>query len=99
VPQTPHRVSDVMTQTVVAVGRDALWRGTVDYYLRRTSHGSALSGLVHGLVLLARAGRAEAWQYVQEPWRRISPMFRASRPAKAFTAGRWPGPSTSSSAG
>ncbi|WP_329239047.1 glycoside hydrolase family 65 protein [Streptomyces canus] len=44
---------------------DDIWRGTVDYYLRRTSHGSTLSGLVHGLVL-ARARRAEAWQYVQE---------------------------------
>jgi trehalose/maltose hydrolase-like predicted phosphorylase len=42
-----------------------VWRRTVDYYLRRTSHGSTLSGLVHGLVL-ARARRAEAWQYVQE---------------------------------
>ncbi|AVV45709.1 glycosyl hydrolase family 65 protein [Streptomyces sp. ID05-04B] len=44
---------------------DEVWRRTVDYYLRRTSHGSTLSGLVHGLVL-ARARRAEAWQYVQE---------------------------------
>ncbi|MET8946852.1 glycosyl hydrolase family 65 protein [Streptomyces sp. NPDC004542] len=44
---------------------DAIWRRTVDYYLQRTSHGSTLSGLVHGLVL-ARARRAEAWQYVQE---------------------------------
>lgn len=44
---------------------DDIWRGTVDHYLRRTSHGSTLSGLVHGLVL-AKARRAEAWQYVQE---------------------------------
>ncbi|MDX3314290.1 glycosyl hydrolase family 65 protein [Streptomyces sp. ME08-AFT2] len=44
---------------------DGVWRGTVDYYLRRTSHGSTLSGLVHGLVL-AKARRAESWQYVQE---------------------------------
>jgi trehalose/maltose hydrolase-like predicted phosphorylase len=44
---------------------DEVWRRTVDHYLRRTSHGSTLSGLVHGLVL-ARARRAEAWQYVQE---------------------------------
>ncbi|GAB2920871.1 glycoside hydrolase family 65 protein [Streptomyces heilongjiangensis] len=44
---------------------DEVWRRTVDYYLRRTSHGSTLSGLVHGLVL-ARARRAEAWAYVQE---------------------------------
>ncbi|WP_369386572.1 glycoside hydrolase family 65 protein [Streptomyces sp. CG1] len=44
---------------------DDVWRRTVDYYLRRTSHGSTLSELVHGLVL-ARARRAEAWQYVRE---------------------------------
>ncbi|MER6735900.1 glycoside hydrolase family 65 protein [Streptomyces puniciscabiei] len=44
---------------------DEIWRSTVDYYLQRTSHGSALSELVHGLVL-ARARRADAWQYVHE---------------------------------
>ncbi|BBC29617.1 Trehalose 6-phosphate phosphorylase [Streptomyces graminofaciens] len=44
---------------------DELWRRTVDYYLRRTSHGSTLSGLVHAWVL-ARAGRAEAWTYCRE---------------------------------
>ncbi|MFF2848837.1 glycoside hydrolase family 65 protein [Streptomyces sp. NPDC058001] len=44
---------------------DDIWHRTVDYYLRRTSHGSTLSGLVHGLVL-ARARRADAWQYVRE---------------------------------
>ncbi|GGR83887.1 family 65 glycosyl hydrolase [Streptomyces humidus] len=44
---------------------DEVWRRTVDYYLRRTSHGSTLSGLVHGLVL-AKARRAGAWQYIQE---------------------------------
>ncbi len=41
------------------------WRRTVDYYLARTSHGSTLSGLVHGRIL-ARARRAEAWAYCQE---------------------------------
>ncbi|MGW0558767.1 glycoside hydrolase family 65 protein [Streptomyces sp. NPDC002926] len=41
------------------------WRDTVDYYLRRTSHGSTLSGLVHGCVL-ARVRRAEAWKYCRE---------------------------------
>ncbi|MFF4505076.1 glycoside hydrolase family 65 protein [Streptomyces sp. NPDC001401] len=41
------------------------WRRTVDHYLRRTSHGSTLSGLVHGWVL-ARARRAEAWKFCQE---------------------------------
>ncbi|MFF5497377.1 glycoside hydrolase family 65 protein [Streptomyces aquilus] len=44
---------------------DETWRRTVDHYLRRTSHGSTLSGLVHGWVL-ARARRAEAWKYCQE---------------------------------
>ncbi|MFF0087732.1 glycoside hydrolase family 65 protein [Streptomyces canus] len=44
------------------------WHRTVDYYLRRTSHGSTLSGLVHGWVL-ARARRAEAWTYCQEALR------------------------------
>ncbi|MFV0132148.1 glycoside hydrolase family 65 protein [Streptomyces sp. HMX87] len=41
------------------------WRNTVDYYLARTSHGSTLSGLVHGWIL-ARARRAEAWTFCQE---------------------------------
>lgn len=42
-----------------------MWRRTVDYYMHRTSHGSTLSGLVHGWVL-ARCRRSEAWQFVQE---------------------------------
>jgi trehalose/maltose hydrolase-like predicted phosphorylase len=44
---------------------DTTWTATVDHYLRRTSHGSTLSGLVHGWVL-ARSRRAEAWTYVRE---------------------------------
>jgi trehalose/maltose hydrolase-like predicted phosphorylase len=44
---------------------DELWHRTVDHYLRRTSHGSTLSALVHGWVL-ARVRRPEAWRYVQE---------------------------------
>ncbi|UXY25675.1 glycoside hydrolase family 65 protein [Streptomyces sp. HUAS TT20] len=44
------------------------WQRTVDHYLCRTSHGSTLSGLVHGWVL-ARARRAEAWAYCQEALR------------------------------
>jgi trehalose/maltose hydrolase-like predicted phosphorylase len=47
---------------------DDLWRRTVDHYLARTSHGSTLSGLVHGWVL-ARCRRTEAWTYVQEALR------------------------------
>ncbi|MFI1444224.1 glycoside hydrolase family 65 protein [Streptomyces fructofermentans] len=45
-----------------------IWRRTVDHYLDRTSHGSTLSGLVHGWVL-ARARRAEAWTFCQEALR------------------------------
>ncbi|AZQ39487.1 glycoside hydrolase family 65 protein [Streptomyces cyaneochromogenes] len=41
------------------------WRRTVDYYMHRTSHGSTLSGLVHGWVL-ARCRRSEAWKFCQE---------------------------------
>jgi trehalose/maltose hydrolase-like predicted phosphorylase len=44
---------------------DDTWRTTVDHYLARTSHGSTLSGLVHGWVL-ARTRPAEAWKYVLE---------------------------------
>ncbi|MER6671840.1 glycosyl hydrolase family 65 protein [Streptomyces sp. NPDC000983] len=44
---------------------DEIWHRTVDHYMHRTSHGSTLSGLVHGWVL-ARARRAEAWQFCQE---------------------------------
>ncbi|WP_326672083.1 glycoside hydrolase family 65 protein [Streptomyces canus] len=47
---------------------DDIWRRTVDHYLARTSHGSTLSGLVHGWVL-ARARRADAWRYCQEALR------------------------------
>ncbi|WP_078856508.1 glycoside hydrolase family 65 protein [Streptomyces sp. NBRC 109706] len=41
------------------------WRCTVDYYLRRTSHGSTLSGVVHAWVL-AQARHADAWEHVKE---------------------------------
>ncbi|MFD8154906.1 MULTISPECIES: glycoside hydrolase family 65 protein [unclassified Streptomyces] len=44
------------------------WSRTVDYYLARTSHGSTLSGLVHGWIL-ARARRSEAWSFCQEALR------------------------------
>ncbi|MEU9671537.1 glycosyl hydrolase family 65 protein [Streptomyces bobili] len=47
---------------------DDTWLRTVDYYLGRTSHGSTLSGLVHGWIL-ARARRAEAWTFCQEALR------------------------------
>ena len=44
---------------------DDAWRDTIEYYLRRTSHGSTLSSLVHGWVL-ARSHRAESWRYCRE---------------------------------
>ncbi|MDN3293832.1 glycosyl hydrolase family 65 protein [Streptomyces ficellus] len=44
---------------------DETWRRTVDYYMHRTSHGSTLSGLVHGWIL-ARVRRSEAWRFCQE---------------------------------
>ncbi|MFB6816647.1 glycoside hydrolase family 65 protein [Streptomyces sp. NPDC056347] len=44
---------------------DETWRATVDYHLRRTSHGSTLSSLVHGWVL-AREKGADAWRYCEE---------------------------------
>ncbi|MGW2590203.1 glycoside hydrolase family 65 protein [Streptomyces sp. NPDC001515] len=44
---------------------DEVWRETVEYYARRTSHGSTLSSLVHGWVL-AREKGPEAWDYVEE---------------------------------
>lgn len=47
---------------------EELWQRTVDHYLDRTSHGSTLSGLVHGWVL-ARCRRSEAWTFVQEALR------------------------------
>ncbi|MFE7754065.1 glycoside hydrolase family 65 protein [Streptomyces sp. NPDC057418] len=47
---------------------DTTWNRTIHYYLRRTSHGSTLSGLVHGWVL-ARAHQKEAWTYVHEALR------------------------------
>ncbi|MDC7340503.1 glycoside hydrolase family 65 protein [Streptomyces lydicus] len=44
---------------------DDIWHSTVDYYLRRTSHGSTLSALVHAWVL-ARVHRPDAWTYCEE---------------------------------
>ncbi|NUS09951.1 MAG: glycoside hydrolase family 65 protein [Streptomyces sp.] len=44
---------------------DELWSRTVTHYLARTSHGSTLSGLVHGWVL-ARSLRGDAWTHVRE---------------------------------
>src|SRR5690606_5644762 len=47
-----------------AIDDDALDR-TVDYYLARTSHGSALSAVVHAWVL-ARQDRQASWRFFLE---------------------------------
>ncbi|MCY0927991.1 glycoside hydrolase family 65 protein [Streptomyces sp. H27-H1] len=47
---------------------DDTWNATVAYYLRRTSHGSTLSSLVHGWIL-ARGQGPEAWRYYEEALR------------------------------
>ncbi|WLQ32390.1 glycosyl hydrolase family 65 protein [Streptomyces castrisilvae] len=44
---------------------DETWRATVAYHLRRTSHGSTLSSLVHGWVE-ARGKGADAWRFCEE---------------------------------
>ncbi|MFC5720925.1 glycoside hydrolase family 65 protein [Streptomyces gamaensis] len=61
---SPAELSAVFRRLEYAL-TDELWQRTVDHYLRRTSHGSTLSGLVHGWVL-ARARRADAWRYCRE---------------------------------
>ncbi|MEU9390314.1 glycosyl hydrolase family 65 protein [Streptomyces sp. NPDC048324] len=61
---SPAELAGLFGRLGVAVD-DETWSRTVDHYLTRTSHGSTLSGLVHGWVL-ARARRAEAWKFCQE---------------------------------
>ncbi|MGW8375200.1 glycosyl hydrolase family 65 protein [Streptomyces sp. ODS28] len=61
---TPAELAALFAQLDYPFDED-LWRRTVDYYLPRTSHGSTLSGVVHGWIL-ARERRPEAWRYVQE---------------------------------
>lgn len=63
----PAELQDLFARLGHRLDEDT-WRRTVDYYLSRTSHGSTLSGLVHGWVL-ARARRAEAWTFCQEALR------------------------------
>ncbi|WP_328835257.1 glycoside hydrolase family 65 protein [Streptomyces europaeiscabiei] len=64
---SPSELQGLFGRLGYALDEDA-WRRTVDHYLARTSHGSTLSGLVHGWVL-ARARRAEAWTFCQEALR------------------------------
>ncbi|MFD9487937.1 glycoside hydrolase family 65 protein [Streptomyces sp. NPDC059991] len=63
----PAELSDLFARLGYRLD-DEVWRRTVDHYLLRTSHGSTLSGLVHGWVL-ARDRRSQAWQFVQEALR------------------------------
>jgi len=67
---------------------------TVTYHLARTSHGSTLSGVVSAWVL-ARYQPEEAWQFLLARWKATSPTFKAERPPRASTSGRWPGRSIS----
>ncbi|GAA2592064.1 glycoside hydrolase family 65 protein [Streptomyces axinellae] len=60
----PRELSEVFRRLGYVVDDD-MWDRTVDYYLSRTSHGSTLSGLVHGWIL-ARERRPEAWRYTHE---------------------------------
>ncbi|MDT0399511.1 MULTISPECIES: glycosyl hydrolase family 65 protein [Streptomyces] len=61
---SPAELQSVFRRLGVSLD-ERTWRRTVDHYLHRTSHGSTLSGLVHGWVL-ARARRADAWKFCQE---------------------------------
>ncbi|WP_103529373.1 glycoside hydrolase family 65 protein [Streptomyces sp. SM12] len=61
---SPRELHGLMKQLDVPLD-EGTWRSTVDYYLRRTSHGSTLSALVHAWVL-ARARPEQAWRYAQE---------------------------------
>ncbi|MXM64679.1 glycoside hydrolase family 65 protein [Streptomyces sp. HUCO-GS316] len=61
---SPTELRDLFRRLGHDVDEEA-WSRTVDYYLKRTSHGSTLSGVVHAWVL-ARVRRAEAWMYCQE---------------------------------
>ncbi|WP_043268321.1 glycosyl hydrolase family 65 protein [Streptomyces sp. CT34] len=61
---SPAELSGVLGQLGYRLDDD-IWRATVDHYLRRTSHGSTLSALVHAWVL-ARVRRADAWTYCEE---------------------------------
>ncbi|MFJ9815094.1 glycoside hydrolase family 65 protein [Streptomyces sp. NPDC101151] len=64
---SPAELRDLFTWLGHRLDEDT-WTATVDHYLHRTTHGSTLSGLVHGWIL-ARARRADAWTFVQEALR------------------------------
>jgi len=66
-------------------------RRTVDFYLARTSHGSALSRPVCSW-LLARADRKLSWSSFTEALDSyLSPTFNAERPARGSISAPWRG--------
>lgn len=77
---------------------DEMWRATVSYHLRRTSHGSTLSSLVHGWVLARQKG-ADAWRYCEEALLADVADVQGGTTGRASTSVRWRARSTSSNAG
>ncbi|WP_457030759.1 glycoside hydrolase family 65 protein [Kitasatospora sp. P5_F3] len=59
-----HEVRDLLRRLGYPAGHELL-RRTVDYYLRRTVHGSTLSAVVHAWVL-ARSDRRASWQFFRD---------------------------------
>ncbi len=69
----------------------------VDYYLKRTSHGSTLSRVIHSWVVARpTANNPGATSFARS--RAISLTFKAARRPKASTSAQWRERSTSSSA-
>ncbi|MGW1349826.1 glycoside hydrolase family 65 protein [Streptomyces sp. NPDC002409] len=60
----PEELSGLFTRLGYRLD-DEIWRATVSHHLRRTSHGSTLSSLVHGWVLTRQKG-PDAWRYCEE---------------------------------
>lgn len=76
---------------------ETVWRETVSYYLRRTSHGSTLSSLVHGWVL-ARQKDPDAWKYCQEALLGDVADIQGGTTGEGIHLGAMAAPSTSRSA-
>jgi trehalose/maltose hydrolase-like predicted phosphorylase len=56
-----EQIGDILHRLRYPFDRDTIPRN-IDYYLKRTSHGSTLSGVVHAWVL-ARANRERSWRF------------------------------------
>jgi len=59
-----HEMRDLLRRLGYPAGHELL-RRTVDYYLRRTVHGSTLSALVHAWVL-TRTDRQASWRFFRD---------------------------------